>query len=266
MNYNFNRCKLCRQLTAQPAYHLHDSIVYVCSECDFHFLNRLDTLPAASTHDIVLSEKARKYIEIRAEEGSHLHPSRLHLVKALAAPSQLALLDIGAGLGQFQLLSEEQGYKTSGIEPSSLRRQYALETFSLQLSGQLVESDYWQGNYAGYFDLITLWDVLEHVNFPLETLTASLKLLKPGGIILLDTPSRTALPYRLSESLYRLSFGKVSLFLPGFYSTSAFGHKQIFTPSQLTKLLQDLGLRIIHQAKSYTNERRGDKIILAATK
>ena len=266
MDDNFNRCKLCRQPSAHPAYRLNDSIVYACSECDFHFLNRLDTGPGSSEQVGVLSEEARQYIEMRADEGAHLHPNRLHLVEKLAQPSHSTLLDIGAGLGQFQLLAEEHGYKTSGIEPSSLRRQYALERFSLQLSGQLVDSDEWQNNYAGYFDLMTLWDVIEHVNFPLETLKASLKLLKPGGIILLDTPSRTVLPYRLSEMAYRLSFGKVSLFLPGFYSTSPFGHKQIFTPTQLTNLLQDLGLRIIHQAKSYTNTRKGDKIILAAIK
>lgn len=177
------------------------------------------------------------------------------------------MLDIGAGLGQFQLLLNKLGFETYGIEPSVLRRQYALEEFSLQLSEELVDSCYWQEAYPEYFDVITLWDVIEHVNFPRETIASAVKLLKPGGYICLDTPSREVLSYRISQTVYRWSRGHISLFLTNFYSHAPYGHKQIFTFSQLADLVRELGLNIEYKALSYGNKpERGNKIILAARK
>lgn len=265
MDYDFKHCKLCRQTSAEPLYQLSDSNVYCCKQCDFHFLDQLDSA-SDSAPEKNLSAASRRYIETRSDEGAHLHPSRFALLQNLAGTSPLKLLDIGAGLGQFQLLANRHGYETFGIEPSSLRRQYAREAFALELSDQLVDSDHWQTHYPEFFDLITLWDVIEHVNFPRETCAAALRLLKPGGILLLDTPSRNVLPYRLSDLTYRLSRGSISLFLPGFYSALPFGHKQIFTPKQLGSLLQELGLEIIHQAKAYPHQHKKDKIIMAAVK
>ncbi|RLB76120.1 MAG: hypothetical protein DRH06_06590, partial [Deltaproteobacteria bacterium] len=89
----------------------------------------------------------------------------------------------------------------------------------------------------------------------------------PGGFLFLETPSRDVLSYKVSQQLYRLSSGKMSLFLPNFYSSAPFGHKQIFTLTQLSGLFQDLGLEIIYSAKSYRNHpERGNKIILAGRK
>ena len=41
---------------------------------------------------------------------------------------------------------------------------------------------------AGEFDLITLWDVIEHVPSPPDTFNELSKALAPGGKILLETP------------------------------------------------------------------------------
>jgi 2-polyprenyl-6-hydroxyphenyl methylase/3-demethylubiquinone-9 3-methyltransferase len=242
-------------------------MIFCCARCDFHFLSHLDDVRALSEKTAQLTEQSRRYIETRANESAQLHPSRRELIHQITATKSLKLLDIGAGLGQFQLLLNELGFETEGIEPSRLRRQYAQEKYSLQLSGELAESPYWQENYADYFDIITLWDVIEHVNFPRETLESAVKLLKPGGLILLDTPAREVLAYQISQTFFRFSRGNFSLFLPSFYSSAPFGHKQIFTHAQLTGLFQDLGLTTVYSAQSYgNNPHRGNKIILAGQK
>ena len=41
---------------------------------------------------------------------------------------------------------------------------------------------------AGIYDVITLWDVLEHVSNPAATLLLCYGLLKPGGILVLKCP------------------------------------------------------------------------------
>lgn len=265
--YNFKRCKLCKKPAAEPAYDLSNSIVYVCRNCDFHFLNQLDHPADNSITEKPLDEKSRRYIESRSNENNHLLQLRLKLVGRFLDFSQCKALDIGAGLGQFQLQLNALGAETMGIEPSSLRRAYALEKFAVILHRELVDHPYWQTEFIQHFDLITLWDVIEHVDFPRETLESAVRLLKPGGMLLLETPARDVLSYQLSQQLYRLSTGKISLFLPSFYATTPFGHKQIFTRSQLAKRLQDCGLEIVFSARSYTNKWfSGNKIILAGRK
>ncbi|MCD6187165.1 MAG: class I SAM-dependent methyltransferase [Desulfuromusa sp.] len=265
--YNFQRCKLCGKIAAEPVYDLSDYIIYSCQNCDFHFLNRLDARAEKGINTPHLNSASRNYIESRIDESAHLHPQRLEFVQRYINLSNRKALDVGAGLGQFQLLLQADGAEALGIEPSAIRREYALEKFGINLHSKLVDNDYWQLNFPRNFDLITLWDVIEHVDFPRETLQSAIKLLKPGGFLFLDTPSRDVLSYKLSQQLYRLSSGKMSLFLPNFYSSAPFGHKQIFTLTQLSGLFQDLGLEIIYKAKSYSNNpERGNKIILAGKK
>ncbi len=265
--YNFQRCKLCGETAAEPTYSLSDSTIYVCRCCDFHFLNRLDCLSEKSSGQEHLNEKSRHYIESRMDENHHLHQNRLAFIASYLHLSQCEALDIGAGLGQFQRLLNNRGARTMGIEPSSLRRTYAWEKLGLDLHGELVESDYWQTRFIQHFDLITLWDVIEHVDFPHQTLESAIKLLKPGGILCLDTPSREVFPYRFSQKLYRLSGGKIGLFLPSFYSTVRYGHKQIFTQQQLSELLERSGLEIISSVSSGTGKLfSNSKIVLAGRK
>lgn len=263
--YNFKRCKLCGEMAAEPTYNLGNGSVYSCQNCDFHFLNHLDKINSSSTDSIPLDDNSRKYIESRLDESVRLHPSRMRLVHQYLELTDRNVLDIGAGLGQFQLLLSGQGAKSHGIEPCRSRREYALEKFGVNLHCELIDHPYWQTGFVGHFDLITMWDVIEHVDLPSETLEAAIKLLKPEGVLFLETPSRDVLSYKLSQQVYRLTSGTISLFLPSFYSVVRYGHKQIFTREQITGLLKRLGLEIICSKDSYsTSLLRGDKIILGA--
>lgn len=259
----FNRCKLCREDGCIPTYPLNQGTIYRCPHCDFHFLNHLDgSIPEENT---ILSAAGRRYIDARINEGAHLQPLRLQLVQQQCSLNGAMTLDIGAGLGQFMLLLQQQGATTLGIEPSALRRAYARDTYDLELSPHLANTDYWQSGYSETFDLVTLWDVIEHVDDPHSTLTAAATLLKPGGILFLDTPNRDAFSYRLSLILCRLSGGKIPLFLSHFYSTIRYGHKQIFTPRQITELLQQCGLAPVSLGLSGQSKRAfARKIVRAA--
>lgn len=265
--YDFNCCKLCGENTAEPAYNLAGAIVYCCRSCDFHFLDHLDPEPEIETENKKLDESAWKYIEARRDESAALLPKRLELACKHIALRETQFLDIGAGIGQFQMLLSEKGAVVRGIEPSAIRREYARQKYGISLQKELAGEDYWQSSYRGYFDVVSLWDVIEHVNFPLETLQAASELLKPGGFLFLDTPSRATMSYRLSERAYKLSRGKIPLFLPSFYSTAPYGHKQIFKTAQLIHLLKGLGLELLTIKDSYSaGIMKGDKIILACRK
>ena len=48
-NYDFRRCKLCGEMAAAPRYHLKNTDLMVCANCDFHMIAHLDTLPTAAS-------------------------------------------------------------------------------------------------------------------------------------------------------------------------------------------------------------------------
>ncbi len=261
------RCKLCGEETAKASLKLKDRQLYRCGRCDFHFLDQLDDIATIEADSKGLDQQAWNYIEARVGESDLLLPHRLALVKEFISLPGAQCLDLGAGVGQFMLQLQKEPVACYGIEPSGVRREYARQKYRLNLRQELVDDDYWQNSFAEFFDAICLWDVIEHVNFPRETLAATCRLLKPGGYLFLDTPSRETISYRLSEKLYRFSSGRVTLFLDNFYSSAPYGHKQIFTSRQLLQLIEQHDLQICNQRNSYVSSLlRGDKHIFTCRK
>lgn len=265
--YDFTRCKLCATQTAEPAFHLKVGTLYRCHSCDLHFLDQLDEIEQIEAASKGLTEAAWNYIEARVDESEALLPHRLALVKEFLSLPEAHCLDLGAGVGQFMQRLQAEQARVVGIEPSAVRRAYMQRKFGFELRPELVEEDYWQNRFRAKFDAICLWDVIEHLNFPAETVENAAQLLKPGGYLFLDTPSRATFAYRISEKACRLSGGQLPLFLDNFYSAAAYGHKQIFTRQQLQQLMERNGLQICALRKSYRpGLLRGDKIVLACRK
>ena len=94
------------------------------------------------------------------------------------------ILDIGTGMGTFLYLAKLNGWNVNGIEPSHWSAQKAEELYGLQI------------NIGGYslapkihaqLDVVTMWDVIEHVSDPLNTLQVCNQVLKPGGKLIFST-------------------------------------------------------------------------------
>jgi SAM-dependent methyltransferase len=250
-DYDFSRCKLCGEQAAEPSCRLGKATLQVCGRCAFHFIDHLDSLSQDAPQP-ELDEKSWRYIDERLSSLDHELAWRVRLVEKYCSLPDAQCLDIGAGVGQFLLLLRDAGGQGQGIEPSHLRRRFAQRKFDLHLEAQTLDSPTWRQTYTQSFDLITLWDVIEHVNFPAETIQNAFHLLKPGGTLFLDTPSREALAYRISSLACRLSGGRIPLFLPGYFSTAPYGHKQIFTPRQMRNLLQKkCGFEILAEGSGY---------------
>ena len=251
--YDFSRCKLCAAYAASPKYKLKKTTVYVCAACDFHFINHLDSLPSKPTGEDTqpLDRKAWDYIEGRLFANGKQLRKNLLLVKRHVSLSGAHCLDIGAGAGLFAHLLAEEGALVRGIEPQEVFLEFSQRKFGGVLNKETIEARYWQQDFAGYFDAVTLWDVFEHVNFPAETLQNAYNVTKPGGWLFLDTPRRDALFYLISEWSYRLSGGTNPLFLETLYSPLPFRHKQIFTLRQLLKLVQNTGFSVTQVHSSF---------------
>jgi len=76
-------------------------------------------------------------------------------------------------------------------------------------------------------------------------LQCAANVLKKGGWLLIDTPCRDSFYHHFGELTYRLTRGKYPTFLNAMYSSHLFGHKQIFSTSEMRKLFEALGLELV---------------------
>lgn len=252
--YDFKQCKRCGKQNSAPKYQLKNMVLYACSDCDFHYTDVLDVIEDKEEPVRRLTDRDQEYIESQLTQNVRQLTLNLHFVQQHIELSGANCLDIGCGVGVFPSLLLHHGATVSAIEPQPLFRQFSDKQFKFTPRHELINSSYWQQGFSAHFDVVTLWDTLEHVNFPAETIAAASQVIKSKGYLFLDTPSRDSFFYRLSEWSYRFSRGRNPLMLNSLYSTKRFGHKQIFTKNQLWQLLEQhdftiIGQSTLHRAK-----------------
>jgi 2-polyprenyl-3-methyl-5-hydroxy-6-metoxy-1,4-benzoquinol methylase len=247
---NIDELKAHPRHSARLAYRLRNANVYVSPD-GFHFTDYLDPvqeIPAEIDAGQLTAEDAA-YIETQLQANLDKFRNQAGTLAEHLPLSGARILDIGCGGGLFLSLLKQQGAQVTGIELSDSRAQYARMKHDLQIYKHPIESDFWQKEYAGHFDAVTLWDVIEHVNYPFQSLQCAVNVLRPGGWLLIDTPCRDSFYHRFGELTYRLTRGRFPTFLNAMYSSHLFGHKQIFSTREMKKLFESAGLEVIELQK-----------------
>jgi 2-polyprenyl-3-methyl-5-hydroxy-6-metoxy-1,4-benzoquinol methylase len=235
---------------ARLRYKLRNANVYV-SRGGYHFSDYLDPVneisPEIDASQLTNEESA--YIETQLQANAQRFRHQVDVLKQHFPLLNARVLDIGCGGGLFLAMLKEEGAQVTGIELSDSRASYAASKHNLEIYKHPIESDLWQKGYENYFDAVTLWDVIEHVNYPLQTLRSATHVLKDGGLLLIDTPCRDSFYHQAGEITYRLSGGRFPTFLNAMYSSHRFGHKQIFSTSEMKELFRSCGLEIVKLQK-----------------
>ncbi len=114
----------------------------------------------------------------RVSLGRHGHSGRL-------ARAGMRTLDIGAGGGESVYLMKKLGCEACGIEPNLGYGSFAKDHYGVEVFlGMYQDADYEPGS----FDLISLYQVLEHLADPVEDLRRMSRFLKSGGLFLIEVP------------------------------------------------------------------------------
>jgi 2-polyprenyl-3-methyl-5-hydroxy-6-metoxy-1,4-benzoquinol methylase len=227
-------------------YRLAHASVYVSPQ-GYHFTDYLDPVegitPGIDASQLTAAESA--YIESQLQANLNKFTNQVDILASHLPLPGARVLDIGCGGGLFLSLLKGKGARVMGIELSDSRAQYARTKHGLEIHKVTIENDFWQKGYAGAFDAVTLWDVIEHVNYPYQTLQCAMNVLKQGGFLLIDTPCRDSFYHHFGELTYRLSGGRYPTFLNAMYSSHLFGHKQIFSTGEMRQLFESAGLRVV---------------------
>lgn len=101
------------------------------------------------------------------------------------------LLDIGCYTGLFMHLAGKRGFHVSGIEPSSWAAKIGIDKYGLDIINESIYS----AQIERKFDLITMWDTIEHLNDPYRALKICYDKLADNGIIAISTMRCSGLFY-----------------------------------------------------------------------
>lgn len=136
------------------------------------------------------------------------------------------LLDFGSGAGSFVYTACQHGWNAMGVEISASARQRAKLFYNIDLLEEIPKIQ---------FDVVTLWDVIEHLPEPLSTLNQLKGKLAPGGWIILETGNYESW-LRLAEKQ------RWGLYL--------FDHQFYFSPISLKIMLEKAGYSDFQLLKS----------------
>jgi 2-polyprenyl-3-methyl-5-hydroxy-6-metoxy-1,4-benzoquinol methylase len=232
------RCKLCASQSLKRAYDLGDCDLLECSACGFRFIEYLDTYstfvePVDQQAIARTMEAIKNGLESNAERiAACVDLVRLHV-------PQGPLLDVGAGGGAFLARINQLLPGSSGVELTPVLYEICRRA-GLQISHDPLESAQWD-SCRGAFGAVSMWDVIEHVNDPLALCRRARELLRDGGVLLMDTPTRDGLLYRVGETTAMLSGGRFLTSLGIQYSPKPYSHKQIFRKIDMRRMLEAAG-------------------------
>jgi 2-polyprenyl-3-methyl-5-hydroxy-6-metoxy-1,4-benzoquinol methylase len=195
-----------------------------CIRCGLVMSNPQDDSYTLAT--IYTSLKDEAY-ERESENRHHSARRQLGLVRA----HQLRkgrLLDVGCASGIFASTAHEQGWRVTGIDPSDwmiarARARCPEPTF--------IASGFQDVSFpARAFDVITMWDVLEHLPSPLMTLTQVRQWLAPDGLLFLSVPNVGSWSARLFRRRWVLLLRE---------------HLWYFSPPTMARLLSEAGFAVV---------------------
>lgn len=148
------------------------------------------------------------------------------------------ILDVGSAFGTFLKIAQSRGWEPYGVELSEYGSSYTRKRHGFEIfTGDLAEAPY----TAESFDCITFWDVIEHVQCPVENLHRAYALLKPGGLLLVTTDNFDCLISDVGRIIYTVSLKRFSHGLERLYIPY---NRTYFTEQSCSSILAACGFRM----------------------
>jgi 2-polyprenyl-3-methyl-5-hydroxy-6-metoxy-1,4-benzoquinol methylase len=139
------------------------------------------------------------------------------------------VLDIGSGYGFFRVALGEADYEHDGLEVSRFAREVAARTYGLTTYAGTLDQH--RANWEGRYDVVTLFDLIEHLADPWGLLADVASILRPGGVVGVKTPN--------------LECPEAEVFGAHYHSLKR-EHLVFFTPESLTAAAVAAGLEPVH--------------------
>ena len=142
--------------------------------------------------------------------------------------TRAVMLDIGCGYGYFMQLCLKKGYDCIGLDISRWALSRAIEKSAKTILFGASSNLPLQSNSI---DIVTMLDVIEHLNKPQLALTEIRRILKPEGVLFISTPNLAAIMRGIKGRKWY-----------GFLDKT---HISLYTPFHLSRLLKKCGFCVL---------------------
>lgn len=227
-------CNLCGSQRTRPFCPQNGRGLVQCLECGLVYVGEQpepDELYSLYGETYFQNDESGEvgYTNYIADERNIRQTSARRLAHAEHFVEPGKLLDVGCAMGFFIDTAHQRGWQVAGLDISGFATDYVRERFGHEAyHGSLLEVD-----LAETYDMITMWDVIEHVPNPTAYVQRVAELLRSGGLFVLATPDVGSFPARLTGKRwigYKLSDE----------------HVYYFSVKTLTRMLDEAGFDVVH--------------------
>jgi 2-polyprenyl-3-methyl-5-hydroxy-6-metoxy-1,4-benzoquinol methylase len=200
--------------------------VLECRDCEFAWQWPLYREPTSSVPYFQAAYEAQSAPYFQAASKSPIVELQLDFLNRIAADKG-RLLDIGSGDGAFCRAAFDAGWDVLGVDPAGpTLSEHSEDGNELHL----IKGNVGDVCALAPFDAVTMWDIIEHVERPLELIRVAKEHLRPGGRVLIETGNY--------QSAGRIEAGAHWWC----YQTD---HRWYFSPPVINRMLQTAGFDAI---------------------
>jgi len=235
-------CRVCQSPNLHFLFTINSNRFVRCHTCSHVFLDSTyDDDSIKKLYERYGDEKGKTYFQGINTEVLNTIDSYLKTCGeyCLTDSSPLRLLDIGCGTGALLTRAKKLGFAIEGIEICEPLAKDAARNAGCPVHNTPL-------NHAalpeGSFDIIIMYDLIEHLQDPVGDMNIIYRLLKKGGILFILTPNDNALLRKISRFLYRASLHLFSKPLERLYYPD---HLSYFTSKSISAFLKRFGCEIV---------------------
>lgn len=206
--FNLVRCRQCGLIYLNPRPTIEEMARYYPKEYHAYFTYERASILVRLDHWYGISKRCRTVI-------------------SRAGVKRGRVLDIGCATGSFLDAMRRRNWEPYGVEINAEAASYARGQLGLNVfAGTLIDARY----PDAFFDVVTLWNVFEHLHQPRSTLIEIARITRPGGLLVISLPN--------PDSIEAKIFGRywAGLDIPR--------HLYIFSRRTLEQVLTSTGFRI----------------------
>lgn len=221
-NQEHTNCLVCYSDKIYDLKGFEKAYLCKCSSCNFIFSRKIPTQTELDNH----------YISYKYGENPFISPVTLKRYNELLDNFEKfkktnRIIDVGCGNGDFLGEAKKRGWEVYGTEFPDDAIESCKKKGIKMYKGFLNPDDF----EPEYFDIITSFEVIEHINNPREELGYFNKILRKGGLVYITTPNfNSLLRYRLKDKYSVINYP---------------GHLSYYTPKTLKKVFKYSGFRAL---------------------
>ncbi len=202
------KCPVCENSSGfRTAYQFSSFKLMDCQDCGFRFIPPSDHLPEDYYERYKDESAAIEVAKANVDLKLGMNLDRYRWISSIKPSGRL--LDVGAGWGHFVAAGRQTAFQAEGIEPSACNADFARN----HLGVPVAHGSFLEMTAVDAFDVVTMWDVLEHINEPFTFVQQAYRVLRPGGIVVIKVPDVSSVIARFSGKFWHnISHEHVNLF------------------------------------------------------